>query len=259
MEKEKLESLMIEYIDGTIDQADREQIEREIRNNPDAAILFQQTQKVLQAINQSSLLEPTTFLKENFEKELQSLIAGEKREIKIISIKQSYLYRIAAGLALVLASGALFYWVNKGIEQDRELTRLKEEMQKTKTMMMTMLENQSSAGQRIQGVTVAYKMEIADDEIVKALVKTMNQDRNTNVRLAALEALSKFHEQPHVRGALINSLSTQTDPAVQIALIRLLVEIKEMQTLKELERISTDDNALPAVQDEAHAGILKLS
>jgi HEAT repeat protein len=166
---------------------------------------------------------------------------------------------VAAGLVFALAVGALFYWVNKGIEQDRELAELKAEMGKTKSMLMTMLNNQSSAGQRMQGVSVASKMEKTDDEIVNALIKTMDQDPNTNVRLAALEALSKFHQQTHVRSALIKSLSTQTDPSVQITLIRLLVEIKEMQTLKELERISTDENALPAVQDEAHAGILKLS
>jgi hypothetical protein len=34
-------------------------------------------------------------------------------------------------------------------------------------------------------------MEKPDDEIVNVLVKTMNEDVNTNVRLAALDALGR--------------------------------------------------------------------
>ena len=36
-------------------------------------------------------------------------------------------------------------------------------------------------------------------------------------------------------------------------------EMKEKDVVKELRRISTDEESIPAVKDEAHAGILKLS
>ena len=111
----------------------------------------------------------------------------------------------------------------------------------------------------MMGATVAFKMEKADDQIVRALTKTMNEDPNTNVRLVAMEALGKFHQQDYVRKALIASLAIQKDPVVQIALIRLMVEIKEKEAMKELQRITNDEEVLPAVKDEAHAGILKLS
>jgi hypothetical protein len=259
MEREKLESMMIDYVDGTLGEADRQWIQQEIATNPEAKTLFNQTRKLLETIDRVSALEPSVRLKNKFEKELQSAIAETSKGARVVPFSRPLLYRIAAGVALVMASGMLFYWINRSLEQERQLAILEKQMQETKTMMMALLDDQSSAGQRIQGVSVAYKMEKADDEIVNALIKTMNQDPNINVRLAALDALSKFHQQPHVRSALIKSLGTQTDPAVQIALIRLLVEIKETQTLKELQRIANDENVLPAVQDEAHAGILKLS
>ncbi len=259
MEKEKLESMMIEFVDGTLNDADRQIIEQEIMNNPAAADLFRQTNEVIRSLTQATSIEPTGKLKTNFERMLFEEVQRQPKRSKVIWFGQQQAYRIAAGLALMLASGALFFWMNKGIQQDRELARLKTEMEATKTMMMTMLQNQSSAGQRIQGVSVAYQMKKTDDDIVTALVRVMDHDSNTNVRLAALEALSKFHEQPHVRNALIKSLTTQADPLVQIALIQLLVEIKETQSLKELQRMSSDENLLPAVQDEAHIGIMKLS
>jgi hypothetical protein len=125
---------------------------------------------------------------------------------------------------------------------------------------MAMLDNQNSASQRVLGATVAYNdVERADDEIVNALVNAMNEDPNTNVRLAAMEALGKFRDQPHVRKALVASLTTQKDPVVQIALIRLMVEMKEKDITKALEKISTDEGAIQAVKDEAQAGILRLS
>jgi HEAT repeat protein len=109
------------------------------------------------------------------------------------------------------------------------------------------------------GVSVAYELEKADDEIVKVLVKTMNEDTNTNVRLAAMEALSKFGHEAQVRNALIRSLTEQKDPVVQIALIQLLVKMKEKGVVKQLEQMTKDASTMKAVKDEAYTGILKLS
>ncbi len=136
---------------------------------------------------------------------------------------------------------------------------LRREMAATKQMMLAMMESPQSASRRIQGVNVAMTIESADDEVVSALVKTMNKDANTNVRLAALDALSRFQHEPNVRAALIESLDTQQDPVVQIALIQLLVKMKEKGVVDGLERIINDSTSITPVKDEAHTGILKLS
>jgi HEAT repeat protein len=128
-----------------------------------------------------------------------------------------------------------------------------------KSLMMAGLNNEQSPSQRMLGVSVAYQMEKPDDDIVNALMKTMNEDDNTNVRLAALEALSKFSNEPTIRKQLIESLHTQKDPMVQITLIQLMVAIKEKGVVKELEKIATDEKTMKAVKDEAYKGILKLS
>jgi hypothetical protein len=253
MDREKLESMVIEYIDGTLEKSECEKFEFLMETNMEASHLYHQTKMILEAMERSAQLEPSSELKSKFENELQRLL--KKKEAKVISISQKLVYRIAAGIALILVSGTLFYWINKSVQQERQLVELKKE----KERMLTMIENQSSAGNRIQGLNVAYALEKADDDIVNALIKALNDDPNTNVRLAALEALGKFHTQPHVRKALIESLSAQTDANVQIELIRLLVAIKATQSLDELKRITTQDDVLPAVKDEAYAGIMRLS
>ena len=130
---------------------------------------------------------------------------------------------------------------------------------KTKAMMIALLENQQSASQRLQGVNVALTINNADDEVVKALAKRMNEDPNTNVRLAAMEALSKFHTEPLVRKVLLDALSSQKDPVVQIALIQLMVKMKEKSVVDDLKKIVEDNETMKAVKDEAYSGILELS
>lgn len=246
---------MIEYVDGTLNAADRMQVEQAIASNTEALKLYEQTRELLQVMDRVTDREPSVKLKTSFHKILKQELEQQKGG-KVISFRLPQVYRMAAGIALVISVGLAAYWF-----QERRIEKLADEMRKTKTLMMAKLQNQGSAGQRLQGVSVSLnmKLEQADDEIVNALVHTLETDDNTNVRLASLEALARFHEQPHVRTELVKALSKQTDPAVQIALIRLLVEIKAKDSLKELQRISSDELLLPAVQDEAHAGILKLS
>ena len=125
--------------------------------------------------------------------------------------------------------------------------------------MMGLMDNQQSASQRLQGINVALTIQSADDEVVKALAKRMNEDPNTNVRLAALDALSKFHTEPQVRKVLLEALSSQKDPMVQIALIQLMVKMKEKSVVNDLQKIVDDSESMKAVKDEAYSGLLILS
>lgn len=258
MDKEKLEGLLIDYIDGKLSEAQRMEVEKEIAANNQSYRLYEELREVMQLMSKSPSIEPGLRLSEEFERAILAEQKAVKNQGRLILFSPIVL-RLAAAVALVISGVAIGYWINKNQQREEELVALKKEVEATKKLMMGMLVNQQSASQRMLGTTVAFKLDKADDDIVNALVKALNEDTNLNVRLAAMDALSKFHEQEHVRKALIASLATQTDPVVQINLIRLLVELKEKESLKELLRITNDEELLPAVKDEAHVGILKLS
>jgi hypothetical protein len=257
METEKLESLLIDYIDGRLSSGERSVVEKELAENESSVRLYEQLKQVMNQIDHTTKLEPSSTLKLNFEKALQEEISNSKKGKQVFF--QPMVLRIAAGFIFLMVCVGIGYWINKNNEQQREIARLREEMDSTKRMMMAMMTNSQSASQRMLGVAASYQMEKPDDEIVNALLKTMNEDPNTNVRLAALDALSKFHQQEHVRVALINALAKQKDPVVQISLIRLMVEMKEKSVIKELDRITKDKEMIKAVKDEAYSGLLKLS
>ena len=90
------------------------------------------------------------------------------------------------------------------------------------------------------------------------MIKTMNTDENANVRLAAIDALSKFSNEENVRNALIHSLTIQDKPVVQIALINLMVELKEARAKDAFQNIIDNESLINVVRDEASFGIYKL-
>jgi HEAT repeat protein len=258
METEKWESRIIDYIDGKGTVEERAIVEKELADSEASYLLYEQLREVIQTMEKVEILEPSGKLKAEFESALQQEINSHKRSTKQVFFSPT-IYRIAAGAVLVMMTLGIGYWVNKNDEHEKQLTELKNQLEENRQMMLAMLGDQQSASQRMVGVSVAYELETADDQIVKVLVKTMNEDTNTNVRLAALDALSKFNSENNVRQALINSLATQKDPVVQIALIQLLVKLKEEGVVKQLEKLTKDASTMKAVKDEAYTGILKLS
>lgn len=253
MEREELESLLIEYIDGKLDRNATESIEQLLRTNEDAAKLHRDLQQVMYDLDGVHDVDPSPKLKAKFEAMLQ-------REGSLVKTTRTLLFRpvfyqVAATVALLIVAVSAGYWISEYQNQQAEIAKIKQE----NIELMAMIRNTTSAGQRILGVQAAYKSEEVTDEIIEALIATMNSDPNSNVRLAAIDALRKFDSEPAVRKALIASLNHQKDPVVQITLIQLMVEMKEKKAIQSLQKILEADESLPAVKDEAQAGLLTLS
>lgn len=257
MEREQLESQIIDYIDGKLGETDRAALEHRLASDKEAYTLYEQFRELLGVISKSSQYEPSSRLRMSFEAALAEEVRKQPagRQISFTPV----FYRAAAAIALVAAGLAGGYWYSQNQQQQQAIANLEKEVAETKQLMQAMLGNESSASQRLQGVSVALTMEKVDNDVVKALVRAMNEDPNSNVRLAAMDALGTFEGDPSVRKELIASLSTQKDPVVQIALIQLLVRLKEKRVIKDLERMVEDEQNLEAVKDEAYSGILKLS
>lgn len=260
MEREKLESMIIDYIDEKLNTVDRHMLEQELVQNAEAFKLYEQLRAVMQAMDKTESLVPSAVLKVKFDEALRKAIAGE-RKTKTVFFTPTF-YRVAATVALLVVGGGVGYFISEQNRDRNELIALKEEMALTRQLVFDKLNDDQSASQRMLGVKAAYESVTTsrpDDEIVEALVTLLNHDSNSNVRLTALDALSRFATEQNVRTALVQSLGKQTDPVVQIALIQLLVQLKEKDAMKSLQQIIDDEQSLPAVKDEAHVGIFKLT
>jgi HEAT repeat protein len=116
------------------------------------------------------------------------------------------------------------------------------------TAMLSLMENRS-ASKRIQGVNYMEEFSDPDDLIMEALVRRMLFDENNNVRLAAVNALQPFNNLAPVTSAYIKALETEKDPRIQLALIRILVSIREKNAIPPMRQLLEDSQTETFVKD----------
>ncbi|MCU0324873.1 MAG: HEAT repeat domain-containing protein [Spirosomaceae bacterium] len=127
-----------------------------------------------------------------------------------------------------------------------------------KRMILAMLK-QESASARLQAVNYSYDMTMADDTLLNALIRTLDYDPSVNVRMAAVEAVGRFGKSPMVRTSLVNSLMKQNDPSMQIAVIDMLIELRERRAVPILASLAESSQLPDFVKEKAENGIKLLT
>ena len=125
-------------------------------------------------------------------------------------------------------------------------------------MLTFSLLKQESASERLRGVTWSSLISSPDPEFLSVLLETLNADPNVDVRLAAVDAFSRFSGDATVREGLIQSLRSQKSPLVQISLIDLLVQSQIRQSADVLRELTEDTRQNQAVRERARVGLQKL-
>lgn len=166
--------------------------------------------------------------------------------------------QLAAGLALLIAGmmlGLLFSGAN---DNNGQIADLSNEVDQLKNMLVMSKLEQPSASQRIMAASYLEDMQTPGKDILRALIQTMNNDDNSNVRMAAVNALSKFTSEPMVRDAMVETLSMQSDPIIQISLINILVQIDEPRAVDQMKKLIEDNSTNESVKKLAEKGVLTL-
>jgi hypothetical protein len=131
------------------------------------------------------------------------------------------------------------------------VVQLREEVRHTRQLVALSLLQQQSASERLKGVDWSNRMSRPDPQVLSALLHTVNYDQNVNVRLAALDALHQSASNQMVRRGLTESLDRQTSPMVQIALIDLLVDIREREAAEAVKDLMRETGLNPEVRERA--------
>jgi hypothetical protein len=255
LEQERLTERLTEYIDGTLSSEEMKETLHWIESNEEIKVQYLQIKEILSALDLSQQEVPSGKMEARYEQWLDQ--ETNQSSTKVISVKTWY--KIAAAVLILLLAGTGTMTLRTLLKQKQELARVQDELAQTKQLVMTQLNNTQSASQRISAVYSTEEITKPDLDILRLLIRTMNEDPSSNVRMASLEALSKYYSFPEVREAFIQSMKFQKDPVVQIALIQLLVQRKEKVILQDLQNITAQNNIIKAVRDEAYKGIFKLT
>jgi hypothetical protein len=146
---------------------------------------------------------------------------------------------------------------------DPQMAKLQSELTDTRRLVTLSLLQQRSASERLQAIAQATAWSIteqhADPKVLGALLHTLRSDSSVDVRLAAVDALGHYHKQPEVRKGLVDALQTQQSPLVQVALIDLMVELKDPSVIQQLKKLEQDPRVNSEVRQRAQWGIRQLT
>ncbi len=118
------------------------------------------------------------------------------------------------------------------------------------------LTDSSSASTRLAAVLQIEKSDMISYKTIDMLASVVNNDANSNVRLAALNVMGKYVQDEHVSALLVKSLNTQNDPLVQVGLIGMLSKIENDNIDNKLFALVNDPTTFEAVKDEAYITLL---
>lgn len=275
MKCEKARQDMAAWIDGTLDADARGELEEHLAGCDDCREEAAAMRTVIEKLGAIPAEEPSPAMRANF----YSMLAAYKQGLAHAVTPIPWRRRIIDGLdrflpkqpvtQLAFAAVILIVGLYAGRhsvpaitpvqESTNEVAELRGEVKEMRETMSMALLNQSSAVERIQGVSMTRTISQPDNQLLERLIGMLNNDPSVDVRLAAVDALYLFSGQSWVRDALVSSLSQQESPLVQVALIDLMVEIREQKALDALRTLIGRQDENQKVKDRARWGIDQIS
>lgn len=226
MNCKNIENKIIDYIDNELSVEENTSIKNHIATCTSCKKVYDETKELLLVFSNEPVMQPTGNLSSSFYKMLEE---EKQSQPKVIHLnqkkKKSYksLMQIAASVA-ILMTGYLLGGYNQNTSSENQ-------------HMILAMANESSPSERIKAVNYTEELTTPDSSILKALIERMQKDSNSNVRLTAVEALSKFTDSELVKVSFIETLSIETDPTIQIEIIQILVDIQEKRALNPMKKL----------------------
>ena len=212
--------------------------------------------------------QPGPNLRKNFYTMLESYKEGLNRESLLNRFvnffktwfvqPQRAVYQLAFTVIILITGFAAGFIISSGSsnavhEYKEEMAQLSSLVEKMRGQLVLALLNQSSPGERLKGISWTSTMKNPDEKTIDVLLQTLNNDPDVNVRLSVVDALYLFSLQPKVKEGIIESLPRQSSPLVQVALIDLMMQMREKQAADALKLLIQKNKLNPDVKERAKA------
>jgi hypothetical protein len=267
MECAQISEYLIDYIDLKLDEQICKEVDIHLEKCESCSKEFSELKDLFKAIDTTENHVPGKELKESFAKALDieknKNILSTKLMYQSIFVKYKLVWQIAAAIML-LFTGYLSGYNMKTRQllnnnQTQQLNEMQNDVSEMKRMMALNLLKDESASQRIKAVNYTEELSSPDHTVINALIETLNNDKNTNVRLAAVYSLARFKTDKKVKEAFILTLNKQEDPMIQIVIINILVEIEDVKAIDELKKLLKNKDLNNDVKTQAELGVKVLS
>jgi hypothetical protein len=268
-----IQTKLIDYLDHKLDAAAAGGMRQHLETCAACSREAEELRELLTTMSNGTLEIPPPALRESFNVMLQAelnmqttasiidefpMATGDPRPAAGTIRFSSPVWRVAA--AVILVAGGIGIGLSirtKPAESTttNEIAAMRKELKEMKEEVMFNLINDESASQRIKAVSYVEQMSSPDQQVIDALLNTLDHDKSVNVRLASLYSLSRFADRQVVRDSLVTSLKLQTDPIIQVVLINLLAEKREPKAVAPIRDIMTNKKTMQEVKDAAQRSL----
>ncbi|RTQ45820.1 HEAT repeat domain-containing protein [Hymenobacter gummosus] len=271
---EAVQGELMDWLAGTLPAEQCWLLEKHLGQCPACRQELAAAQALWTSLGQLPVPEPSEQLRPRFYSMLADFQAQEERRQSwsvagwLERLRQwwqpAYALRLAYGLALLTIGLVGGYSLRSRPETSgaggQELAATEQPAADTRRqqVVLAMLAD-PSAVQRLRAVGYAGEEAHTNEHVVAALLSTLNQDPNVNVRLAALDVLSGLTNDPVVRQGLVRSLPRQDSPMVQAALADVMVQLQERGAKKPLQQLLRQDDLNEQVKDKLEQSLETLS
>lgn len=260
MEQERIKNLVSKYNTEKLSPQEQEELELLIESGKVELESLSSMRHLENNILQLSYPVPSNDLDDRF----YHMLALQKKQSRSFSWGSFFSWpelapKLAfASIALIMGIG-IGYILQPKETPANDIQALSAQVTDLKEMMMLSLLEKESATERLKAVNLTRDMGDASTKVTGALIQTLNNDENVNVRLAALEALIPYLKESEVREELIRAIAKQNSPLVQVALAELMAKIQEKASVKELEKIIQSDRTPADIKNRIKESIKILS
>lgn len=268
MKCKDVSTLLADYLLQELDDKAIANVEQHVENCAACKAEMESLKAVWVKLEKLPDEEPSENLRLRFDAMLDAYTAGRSQVSGEKSLRASFAGWVERfwpkqpefqfGLALALLVVGLFLgyqFAPAAPAVSNDFAQLSGEVQQLRQLVATSLLQNQSPSERLRGVSYTYAVGSANEEILGALLNTLDYDQSVNVRLAAIDALSLFYDEEPVRQGLIQSLSRQTSPLVQIALIDVLAKMKEKESIQALNFLRENELFNQSVRNRAGTAI----
>lgn len=264
MEEEKM-SLITDYIDGTLSLEREKEFQQYVK---EGHIEMEEVHAIInmqRMMGNAQVPMPSNKLSDNFYR----MLSEEQQKSANKEIQESFfdlMNRLFFGTQmgkLAFGIGLLIIGVFAGNgfgsnKYEKQLSSLNTQMTDMQEMMMVSMLKESSVSDRLKGIQMSNELVTTNKTVTDALFMTLNNDESTNVRMAALNTLSVYANDPVIREGLIGSILKQESPLLQMALAELMVDLQEKKSIEPFKKIVGSDNTPEEIKTNLQESIDKI-
>ncbi|MGJ8663831.1 MAG: HEAT repeat domain-containing protein [Marinicella sp.] len=269
---DELELKMMDYLAGHMTPKEQAAFNEAIANDPQLSQELTELQQMMDIVGQhdeSDIPTPSTQMDQNFYDMLNQEISQqeslvEQNQTGMWSVIMSWVQlpqvrKLAYGFSFMVVGVFLGHYIHLVNEQNDITTeRLALKDQQIQALTVLSLLDMPSANKRLMAVNLVRMDEMPSQQVVNALLTTLKEDSNVNVRLEALDVLAKHAAHENIRSGLVAAIKQQNSPMVQIAMANLMLQINETEAVQPINDLLNQTDLIEPVREQLTETIKEL-